>query len=132
MKLTYRGANYESNPLTLEPTASTLSGKYRGRAWKHNYPRHIPQTQPTAELKYRGVSYYIGDPLQVEFMIQSKQHSHAASVAQISKPEKLGSELAEIHHTNIHRNLEHRLEVAREKGDQHLIRLLEDEARQMA
>lgn len=132
MKLTYRGVNYEPNPLTLEPTASEISGNYRGGTWKRNYPRHIPQTQPTAELKYRGASYYIGDPLQVELMILSKKHSSAASAAQVGKPEKIGGELTETHLSNIRRNLERRLLAAREKGDQDLIRLLEDEARQIA
>ncbi|WP_017319116.1 arginine synthesis PII-interacting regulator PirA [Mastigocladopsis repens] len=132
MKLTYRGVDYESNPLTLEPTARTLSGKYRGRTWKRNYLRHISQTQATAELKYRGVSYYIGDPLQVEFMIRAKHHSNTASAAQVGKYKKNGGELAETHLTNIRRNLESRLLAAREKGDQDLIRLLEDEAKQIA
>ena len=132
MKLTYRGVNYEPNPLTLEPTANEISGNYRGGTWKRNYPRHIPQTQPTAELKYRGVSHYIGDPLQVELMILCKKHSSAASAAQIGIPEKNGGELAETHLTNIRHNLERRLLAAREKGDQDLIRLLEDEARQIA
>ncbi|BAZ21829.1 hypothetical protein NIES4073_27070 [Kalymmatonema gypsitolerans NIES-4073] len=132
MKLTYRGVDYEHNPLILEPTASEISGNYRGGTWKRNYPRHIPQTQPTAELKYRGVSHYIGDPVQVEFMILSKQHSDATSAAHVGKPEKMGGELTETHLTNIRRNLERRLLAAREKGDQQLIRLLEDEARQIA
>ncbi|NMG09867.1 DUF4278 domain-containing protein [Brasilonema sp. UFV-L1] len=137
MKLTYRGVSYEHNPLTLEPTADEISGKYRGGTWKHSYPRHIPQTQPTAELKYRGVSYYVGDPLQVEFMIRSKQHSDTVKAAQVrqpevGQPEKKGGELAKTHLTNIRRNLEHRLLVATEKRDENLIRLLEDEARQIA
>lgn len=132
MKLTYRGVSYEHNPLTLEPTTDEISGKYRGATWKHNYPRHIPQTQPTAELKYRGVSHYIGDPLQVEFMIRSKQHSNTDKAEQVSQPKRIGTELGKTHLTNIRRNLEYRLLVATEKGDQELIRLLEDEARQIA
>ncbi|MGH8002211.1 MAG: DUF4278 domain-containing protein [Brasilonema sp.] len=137
MKLTYRGVSYEHNPLTLESSADEISGKYRGATWKHNYPRHIPQTQVTAELQYRGVSYYVGEPLQVEFMIRSKQHSDALIAAQVRQPEvrqpeKKGGELAKTHLTNIRRNLEHRLLIATEKGDENLIRLLENEARQIA
>lgn len=37
-------------------------------------------------------------------------------------------ETAAIHRENIQKNLQHRLEVARSKGDQQLIRLLEAEA----
>lgn len=132
MKLRYRGIEYEHNAPTLEMTTSEISGKYRGGTWQHNYPRHIPQTQPTAELKYRGISYYIGDPLQVEFMIRAKQHSNEAGAAEVGKAEKTGTELTATHLTNIRHNLEYRLRVAREKGDQELVRLLEDEARQIA
>lgn len=38
---------------------------------------------------------------------------------------------AEIHRANIQRRLEHRLEVARAKGDEDLIRQLEQEMRQI-
>ena len=44
----------------------------------------------------------------------------------------MGGELTETHLTNIRRNLERRLLAAKEKGDQNLIRLLEDEGRQIA
>jgi quinol monooxygenase YgiN len=37
-------------------------------------------------------------------------------------------EAAAIHRANLHKNLQHRLELARSKGDQNLIRLLEAEA----
>ncbi|MBD2343168.1 arginine synthesis PII-interacting regulator PirA [Anabaena subtropica] len=38
----------------------------------------------------------------------------------------------EVHRQNIQRNIEHRLEVARAKGDERLIRQLEAELRQFA
>lgn len=38
----------------------------------------------------------------------------------------------ELHRQNIQRNIEHRLEVARAKGDERLIRQLEAELRQFA
>jgi Domain of unknown function (DUF4278) len=132
MKLTYRGTEYEHNPLNPEVTASETRGMYRGQAWTRHYPRHIPQTQPVAELKYRGAAYAIGDPLDVELMMLSKQRSQVASVVESSSANKCSNEIAKAHLNNIHRNIEHRLQVAREQGDQNLIRLLEDEARQIA
>jgi len=42
--------------------------------------------------------------------------------------QKIIKETAAIHRANIQKNLQHRLEVARAKGDQQLIRLLEAEA----
>ncbi|ARV59524.1 hypothetical protein BZZ01_13595 [Nostocales cyanobacterium HT-58-2] len=133
MKLTYRGVDYEHNPLIVEATDSEISGKYRGgTTWKRNYPRHIPQPQSTAELKYRGVSYYVGDPLQVEFMVQCKQRTRTANAVEVGQHKKSGGELAQTHLSNIRQNLQRRLHLAKEKGDQDLIRLLEDEAKQLA
>lgn len=39
--------------------------------------------------------------------------------------------VADVHRANIQKRLEHRLEVARAKGDENLIRLLEAEMQQM-
>ncbi|MGK7900769.1 MAG: hypothetical protein AB4352_05030 [Hormoscilla sp.] len=36
--------------------------------------------------------------------------------------------LAQVHRDNLQKNLQHRLEVARSKGDENLIRMLEAEA----
>jgi len=36
--------------------------------------------------------------------------------------------LAQVHQDNLQKNLQHRLEVARTKGDENLIRMLEAEA----
>lgn len=132
MKLTYRGVDYEHNPLTVELTPGEVGGKYRGASWERRYPRHIPVPQPVAELKYRGVPYEIGDPLDVEVTIHRKQCSIATHEARVSRCKKLGEELTKTHLVHIRRNLEHRLQVAKEQGDQHLIQLLEDEAKQLA
>jgi hypothetical protein len=42
--------------------------------------------------------------------------------------QKVVQQTAAVHRDNIQKNLQHRLEVARSKGDQQLIRLLEAEA----
>ncbi|WP_178381615.1 hypothetical protein [[Phormidium ambiguum] IAM M-71] len=39
--------------------------------------------------------------------------------------------VADVHRANIQRRLEHRLEVARAKGDENLVRMLEAEMRQL-
>ncbi len=41
------------------------------------------------------------------------------------------AELAKVHHANLLKNLEHRLQVARTQGDQNLIHLLEQERNQL-
>jgi hypothetical protein len=131
MKLTYRGVDYERNPLAVEMTPGEIGGKYRGASWQRYYPRHIPVPQPVAELKYRGVSYCIGDPLDVEVMRQRKQYSANGTAATHGRREPSSQDLANTHLVHMRQNLEHRLQVAKEKGDQNLIRLLEDEARQL-
>ncbi|MFQ4142816.1 DUF4278 domain-containing protein [Chlorogloeopsis sp. ULAP02] len=132
MKLTYRGVDYEHNPLTVELTPEEIGGKYRGATWERRYPRHIPVPQPVAELKYRGVPYHIGDPLDVEAMMHRKQRTGSKTEATVTKRKKLTEDLARTHLVHIQRNLEHRLQVAKEQGNQHLIQLLEEEAKQLA
>lgn len=39
--------------------------------------------------------------------------------------------VADVHRANIQRRLEHRMEVARAKGDENLVRMLEAEMRQL-
>jgi hypothetical protein len=40
-------------------------------------------------------------------------------------------QVAETHRANIQKRLQHRLEVAKANGDQNLVRVLEDEMKQM-
>jgi hypothetical protein len=44
---------------------------------------------------------------------------------------KGASKLSETHRANIQKRLEHRLEVAKAKGDEHLVRMLEAEMEQL-
>jgi hypothetical protein len=145
MKLTYRGDNYESNPPALELTEGEIGGKYRGANWRHHYPRHIPVPQPVVDLKYRGVDYCIGDPVDVEAVFLRRRHALASGEAKrcaaasatdeamstVSSRQEVMDKLTNTHLTNIRQSLEHRLQVAQAKGDQNLIRLLEVEAKQI-
>jgi hypothetical protein len=132
MKLTYRGVDYEHNPLAMETIPGETSGMYRGANWQCRYPRHIPVPQPAAELKYRGVRYHTGCPLKVEVGNQHQKCGNAGKQATVTTYQKLGDELAQTHLVHIRYNLERRLQVAKEKGDKDLIQLLEDEAKQLA
>ncbi len=131
MKLTYRGVDYEHHPLAVELIPGETGGKYRGASWRHYYPRHIPVPQPVAELKYRGIPYCVGDAIDVEAMIRRKQHNTTTTKATSPRGETVGKQLTNTHLAHIRRNLERRLQVAKEKGDQNLISLLEDEERQL-
>jgi Domain of unknown function (DUF4278) len=57
MKLSYRGVNYELNPVYIEVTESEIIGKYRGLPTiMTSIPREtIPQS--IRKLTYRGNNY---------------------------------------------------------------------------
>lgn len=140
MELKYRGNSYEYNPPAFELAEGETGGKYRGADWSHRYLKHIPVPQPVANLKYRGMAYCTGHPIDVEASLLRKQYVEAepaiADVATTAdKPkqsrQEVMDELNYIHLNNIRRNLERRLEAARAKGDQNLICLLEAEMEQI-
>ena len=137
MELTYRGVNYKPNPPALELTEGEIGGKYRGANWKHHYPRHIPVPQPMVDLKYRGVAYCTGDPVDVEAVFLRRRYASAEASATPEEMSTVGSrqrvmdKLTNTHLANIRQNLERRLQAAKAKGDRNLISLLEAEAKQI-
>ncbi|OKH28463.1 DUF4278 domain-containing protein [Chroogloeocystis siderophila] len=138
MKLTYRGVNYESSVPNMEMTEGGIGGQYRGVNWKQRYPRHIPVPQPVVGLKYRGASYSLGHPIDVEASLVRRQYTETAKtqlranqVSTASSRQRVLEELNHTHIANIRQNLEHRLQVARARGDKKLIQMLEVEAEQL-
>ncbi|MFH7026970.1 MAG: DUF4278 domain-containing protein [Heteroscytonema crispum UTEX LB 1556] len=130
MKLTYRGIDYENDPLGVNLIPGEVGGKYRGANWRHNYVRHIPVQPPATNLKYRGVAYHLGEGQDVEATVCQRQCSHP-DMASIYRRTKVADEFSNSHLVSIRRNLEKRLQVAKDKGDERLIGLLEDEGRQL-
>ena len=139
MKLCYRGVEYDYNPPMLEVSESELMGKYRGCPTQFSYVRHVPIPQPVAELTYRGHSYRTTSRGQVQQITQQPESIFkklkalarpANTIAQARRT--LLQEAAKIHQENIHQNLLHRLQVAREQGNERLIHQLEDEMHQLA
>lgn len=135
MKLSYRGIQYDYSPVTVDMAPSHLSGHYRGHAVSFNYPRHIPVPQVVAELKYRGVAYSKTATGGIEVVAPSESPipvvpSRTASAFQARRA--LMNEVARMHRESIERSLQHRLDVARQRGDQNLVGLLEREMQQMA
>jgi len=142
MKFTYRGVNYEKNSSALELTEGELGGKYRGADWNKRYLRHIPVPPNPTALKYRGAEYYLGDSIDAEAMMLRrryiKREDYTATetknqvVPNACPRHIIFQETSKTHHANIRQNLERRLEVAKAKGDEKLVRLLEAEAHQLA
>lgn len=140
MESTYRENNYEPNQFNVELIEGEIGAQYQGTNWKQKYPRHIRVPQPKINLNYRGVESTADNPIDIEAMLQ-RENIVANSVAVSGKNEvvltkssrqQVLEELNETHLNNLRKNLERRLQVAREKGDENLIRLLEAEFEQIA
>ncbi|MDJ0706809.1 MAG: DUF4278 domain-containing protein [Leptolyngbyaceae cyanobacterium MO_188.B28] len=139
MKLCYRGVEYDYNPPMLEVSESELMGTYRGCPTQFSYVRHLPIPQPVAELTYRGHTYRTTSRGRIE-QITQKPESIFQKLKALARPANpmakarrtLLQEAAKIHQQNIHQNLLHRLQVAREQGNERLVHLLEDEMHQLA
>ncbi|XZO03695.1 MAG: DUF4278 domain-containing protein [Microcoleus sp.] len=129
MKLAYRGANYDYDIPTVEMTEGEVAGKYRGQNWNYRYPRHIPMPQHPQDLQYRG--YRSDGPSQkIEEHVAVDTAATMAIAAAPSYPK--AEEVATVHRAHICNILDRRQQVARVKGDERLLRLLEIEWKQMA
>ncbi len=134
MELKYRGNKYEYNPASVEVSAEEVGGKYRGVEWKRHRCRYIPVNQSGTEYKYRGATYYSGNPEEIEKLKQHKKLNSifVASKNLFDKNQDNNNKLAETRSANLCRDLQRRLEIAKLSGDENLIRMLEDEANQLS
>ena len=115
MQLTYRGANYEYDIPTVDMVEGEVAGKYRGQNWNYRYPRHIPVPKT-----YGGVNH------------SAKRDTAAASAPAAVKSAPTFAEVAQVHRVHICNILDRRQQVAKAKGDERLMRLIEIEWKQMA
>ena len=147
MKLKYRGVEYNHTPIATETTGLEVIGKYRGAICRRSRLASLPVPQPIFNLKYRGCRYTTGVAGQQQTPTASQPAAVSATVSTIpSFDETLSTavtstaqmgvrkllEVNEVHQRFIRENLQHRLEVAKQHGDQALIDLLEQERRQVA
>jgi len=144
MKLTYRGADYDYNPPMLEVTESEVACRYRAQPARYTYVRHVPIPQMAEKLTYRGATYRTsrkGEILAVDGTLPSSQSLAAklsvlrdklmgnSSAAQARR--QLLRESSKLHRESITRSLQHRMEVAKEQGNEQLVQQLESELRQV-
>ncbi len=125
MKLSYRGVNYENSSPMLEVVEGDIGGTYRGQSWRSHYLRHIPEPAPVHDLKYRGVAYRTGKPAVA---VPSTAARCTLPAFHKREREKELNQLTRTHLSNIRNSLERRMQVARAKGDEKLVRLLEEES----
>lgn len=137
MKLCYRGVQYNYTPPELEVSEREAAGSYRGRSLRFSYVRHVPFPQPEADMTFRGASYRTNRHGRVESAEQSPPAARQSKFAPVfdsmaAARRRLLQESASIHRESIRRSLERRLEIAQTRGDETLVRQLEDEMHQIA
>lgn len=117
MKLFYRGASYEHDP-------SRVGTGKKGQTYKQAEP------QSTSNLAYRGVTYSVNENKRA--IALSPMTNTKVKIPDVFTRQDRAKACRRIHQANILRNLQHRLQVAQERGDQTLIQRLEAELRQVA
>lgn len=123
MRLSYRGVSYEYSPPTLEVTEGEIQGKYRGTPWKCHTLAEVPVPRsPQASENPKSV-YSQQDFSQIE-QTQPSQSQPICLTFNVLQ------QLKRIHKANIDRSLEHRMQVAIDRGDKQLLQVLESELRE--
>lgn len=112
------GVNTEAASI-LEVTEREINSRH-SRHRELSYVRHIPE--PIIDRNFR--------PIATEKATKSAVIAVAPPKITCNPPQAL-DELMHSHLNNIWRSLEHRLQVAKAKGDLKLVRLLEAESKQM-
>lgn len=146
MQYSYRGVEYNHAPPSLEVTDTEILGSYRGTPSRRRHYATTNLHQPTHVMQYRGVEYGQGVSTSTHRQPVSEpspqipdvvpQSIAVGSAMNYARPAgRLGirdvSELEKVHNTFIRQTLEHRLAVAKRKGDQGLIQMLEQEQHQL-
>ena len=128
MQTSYRGVNFQSSAPTLEVAENEMASRYRGESLNFSYVRHIPLPPAIPNPMNRLVTE---SSTTSPFATPGKREviDEAYYAPQVS--EKILHEVSAIHQENIRRNLERRLEVAKARGDQSLIRQLQVESQQL-
>lgn len=126
MRLIYRGVEYDYDPTQhtrddrfsrfREPITLT----YRGNRYQldPNRPARSTVALQPRELIYRGNHYWVGYP------------DGKPTLTNVTRSKPVAT-LSTTHRENLQRNLQRRIEIARQKGDNALLTLLEAERRQI-
>lgn len=145
MRLTYRGADYESSPLEVRETDI-----YR----RHQQPRQYCRTlqESGLPLSYRGIRYTtdsvataLSSPALrtaqtlsyrgVKYVRKTDGSTGLVASSVVTVPNTTMAalrELSRVHQENLRQNLARRLQTARARGDQELVKLLEAESEALA
>lgn len=149
MRLIYRGASYDYNSPSLETRETDLLRRHQG-----TYQRCKTLQETSYPLTYRGVRYttdQVAEALSSTPTLRSPQKlvyrgqqylKHPSGAIETVVAEKavrvpnttagLLKEVGRVHQDNLRRNLQHRLQIAKQQGNQTLVNLLEAESKQLA
>jgi hypothetical protein len=121
MKLSYRGSNYDYDIPTVDMIEGEVAGKYRGHNWNYRYPRHLRGAQQAQDWQQR-------DRDRLKHTNRApKADENVAAVRSALTVE----DIVKVHRANICNILDRRLQAAKARGDERLLRLLEIESKQM-
>jgi hypothetical protein len=127
-KLIYRGVTYDYDPTRpavddrFDHLGQPISLQYRGNRYLLTPGVAVETPRALYQLQYRGVMYRVHPTGERETLAQPRAKTRAA-VLNLTKA---------VHLTNLRRNLERRIDIAREKGDLNLMAMLEMERRQLS
>lgn len=131
MRLSYRGHSYNQDVTSVDMVNSNMTGSYRGRTYPLTYPRHIPVAQPTHHLVYRGAAYQTTATGGYKPVHAPNSAVEAVSISAVRPSRQMRTDSYDnVHRLNIQRRLQQRIEAAKARGDQKLLRLLEHEMQQ--
>ncbi|MBC7822307.1 MAG: DUF4278 domain-containing protein [Candidatus Parcubacteria bacterium] len=121
MRLSYRGVSYEYTPPTLEVTEGEIQGSYRGTSWRCYTIAETPIPRSPQPSETQKGFYSQQDFSHIERSSQTRPICSTFNVLQ---------QLKRIHKANIDRSLDHRMQVAKDRGDYQLLQVLESELRE--
>lgn len=139
MRLSYRGVQYDDESIPVDLVDRGIYGQYRGQSIAFTYPRHIPVPQATVRLQYRGLAYQTtatGGVVPVATVhpeIAPGEQAVAVPSSLRSRVRQMqASEVTKVHLASIRQRLQHRIDVAKAKGDATLLNELEKEMHLLA
>ncbi len=144
MKIYYHGNSYDYEPSKVGSRDRQVvrpqrpfNLSYRGVTYHVDpnvEPAEVSASQTAYNLRYHGAIYpvLVNSSAQAEATVLTQPTSTTkvrnSSVSQVLTRQ----DVARVHQANIRQNLQHRLQVARERGDQSLVNLLEVELQEIA
>lgn len=140
MQLTYRGAQYDYHPRNAETVRETnvyreirptYNLHYRGAVYivDPNAEPALPVSRPAAHLMYRGLAYTLNGGELSPAAVTTR--AGVVSKPRVQTKAAANAEFVTTHRSNLRSNVQRRLQVARERGDQNLVSLLERELQQI-